>query len=348
MKEFMLKIQHIYSRLQDEQSQKIFEARVVYALTGDYTHIQRIIEAMPQKKNLDNAIDKCRQNLEHLVVYGVGNDLLLLEKLYPNIEFKCFCDRNEKKQQEGWKGYPVLSPEQLLERKQDVYIAINSSGFQQEIEQFLMNNGVEAERIINLGAISAELLQLQYFDTNIMVPEAEEVFVDGGCYDCGTVKNFINWCQGNYKKVYAFEPDSENYRKCLLFSATKEQGSIEVFNRGLWNFETQISFDGMSGQGSRIGDGNGADTILTATIDDVVGEDRVTFIKLDVEGAELRALKGAEKSIRQYHPKLAICIYHKPEDVMEILDYILSIHDDYRLYIRHYQLSDCETVVYAV
>jgi len=348
MKSFMTKVAYIYSHLQDEYSKQIFNARLLYALTGDYTNIQQIIDELPQKKVLDNAIEKCKHYVERLVVYGVGNELLLLESLYPDVEFRFFCDRNEKKQQDGWNGKMVFSPEQLLERKRDFYIAISSSGFHREIEQFLLDNGVAAERIINLGAISGELLELQYFDRSIMTPETEEVFVDGGCYDCGTAKNFVKWCQGNYRKIYAFEPDEMNYRRCLQISEKEELAHIQLMNKGLWDCETQLSFDGNAGQGSKLGSESGGDTVWTAAIDDVVGEEKVTFIKLDVEGAELKALKGAEQTIRRCRPKLAICIYHKPEDVVEIPDYILSLHCDYKLYVRHYQLSDCETVVYAV
>lgn len=95
-------------------------------------------------------------------------------------------------------------------------------------------------------------------------------------------------------------------------------------------------------------DGKEIEVIWTAAIDDIVGEDKVTFIKLDVEGAELKALQGAERTIRRYRPRLAVSIYHKPEDVIEIPEYILSLHEDYRLYIRHYQMSACETILYAV
>jgi len=67
-----------------------------------------------------------------------------------------------------------------------------------------------------------------------------------------------------------------------------------------------------------------------------------------VEGAELEALQGAKQTISRNHPRLAICIYHKPEDVMMIPEYILSLHNGYKLYIRHYQISQCETIVYAL
>lgn len=78
------------------------------------------------------------------------------------------------------------------------------------------------------------------------------------------------------------------------------------------------------------------------------GEEKVTFIKMDVEGAELEALKGARKTIMKHHPRLAISIYHKPEDIWEIPAYILSLSEDYRFYIRHYQFSKNETILYAV
>ena len=163
--------------------------------------------------------------------------------------------------------------------------------------------------------------------------------------------------------------------------------AIEIYHKGLWDCEAQLTFLRTGGQGSMVKEGaleereacgavrgdvlsNGCmpqtdgdvgdtestgtsaaeeiDIIWTAAIDDIVGEEKVTFIKLDVEGAELKALQGAEQTIRRYRPRLAVSIYHKPEDVIEIPKYILSLHEDYRMYIRHYQMSACETILYAV
>ena len=188
--------------------------------------------------------------------------------------------------------------------------------------------------------------------------------------------------------------------------------NIELYHKGLWDCETELSFEAGSGQGSKIsvedvqiggqnsemseenaqidrldsemreGDvqigrpepiiseeelkikehaskmkgqmpqigeqGTNVIKISTVAIDDVVDGEEVSFIKLDVEGAELKALQGAARTIRTFRPRLAISVYHKPEDIIEILEYILSLHDDYRLYIRHYQMSSCETIVYAL
>ena len=82
-------------------------------------------------------------------------------------------------------------------------------------------------------------------------------------------------------------------------------------------------------------------------MDDLIKE-RVTFIKMDIEGAELEALKGARNIITKYRPKLAICLYHKPEDIITIPKYIKSLLPEYKLYVRHYSNNTGEFVLYAV
>jgi FkbM family methyltransferase len=89
----------------------------------------------------------------------------------------------------------------------------------------------------------------------------------------------------------------------------------------------------------------------TITIDETLqqlGLDVVNFIKMDIEGAELDALKGAEASIRRHRPKLAISLYHRPEDFTEIPRYIDSLDLGYRFYLEHHTLYQNETVLFAV
>lgn len=91
--------------------------------------------------------------------------------------------------------------------------------------------------------------------------------------------------------------------------------------------------------------------VETATIDDTMeklGLPRVDFIKMDVEGAELEALRGAESSIRQYRPKLAISLYHKPEDIETIPRYLAGLNLGYRFYLDHHTIYNNETVLFAV
>ena len=82
------------------------------------------------------------------------------------------------------------------------------------------------------------------------------------------------------------------------------------------------------------------------SLDSVVEKrEQVTFIKLDVEGAELEALQGAKRIITENRPKLAVCLYHKKEDYWRIPYYVKSLVPEYRLYIRHYSNYSAETAV---
>src|SRR5207237_2654852 len=90
--------------------------------------------------------------------------------------------------------------------------------------------------------------------------------------------------------------------------------------------------------------------VLTETIDDRVASDGltpVTFIKMDIEGAELNALKGAEKTLRLWKPQLAISVYHRLEHFWQVPNFINSLHLDYRFYLDHFTMHSEETVLFA-
>jgi FkbM family methyltransferase len=91
-------------------------------------------------------------------------------------------------------------------------------------------------------------------------------------------------------------------------------------------------------------------TVQTVTIDDLWIRSqlsRVDFIKMDIEGAELEALKGAEQTIRRFRPKLAICLYHRPEDFVTIPRFLDQTLPEYRFAIGHFTIHAEETVLYA-
>lgn len=120
-----------------------------------------------------------------------------------------------------------------------------------------------------------------------------------------------------------------------------------MYNAGLWSKNDTLKFTGDENSASTLAD-NGTINVNVVSLDEILNGQRVTFIKMDVEGAELEALKGAKESILQYRPRLAICIYHKPEDILEIPLYLQSLVPDYKFYIRHYSDYTIETVLYAI
>jgi FkbM family methyltransferase len=74
---------------------------------------------------------------------------------------------------------------------------------------------------------------------------------------------------------------------------------------------------------------------------------KVDFVKMDIEGFELAALKGAEQTLRRFRPKLAISIYHNWEVYWTVLKYVDGLKLGYRFYLENYTLSDGETILYA-
>ena len=119
------------------------------------------------------------------------------------------------------------------------------------------------------------------------------------------------------------------------------------FEKGLYDSITTLPFcDGNEVLSGKIGDDDANSKIHTIDIDSVING-KVTFIKMDIEGAELNALKGAEKTIIRNKPKLAICIYHKPEDMWQIPRYIDSLVPEYKFYIRHFGMRYAGTILYC-
>lgn len=86
--------------------------------------------------------------------------------------------------------------------------------------------------------------------------------------------------------------------------------------------------------------------IETVALDELIDE-RVTFLKMDIEGAEAEAIKGAKNMIQKDKPKLAICIYHKPNDLWEIPLMIHELVPEYKMYIRHMGIRCYGTILYA-
>ncbi len=186
----------------------------------------------------------------------------------------------------------------------------------------------------------------QYFDKDLITLSDKEVFVDCGAYDGDTILSFIDNLKSNDVcfHVYAFEADSGNIEK--LKSNIKDLMNVEIIPKGVYDKPGTLFFNNDGTTGAHVSDGG--EKIEVTSIDEVVKDNNVTFIKMDIEGSELKALKGAEKTIKRCRPKLAICVYHKIEDLITIPQYIQSLNSDYKLYFRNYLDVSLESVLYAI
>lgn len=174
----------------------------------------------------------------------------------------------------------------------------------------------------------------------------DEIFLDGGGFNGDSLEEFFDWTKGHYKEVHVFEPDKKNV--ALLKSKSYRYHNLHVWENGLWNQNTTMPFASGNDCSSHIVNGGGNSNINCVSLDQLLGYSvPFTFIKLDIEGAEIPALIGMKNIIKKYNPRLAICIYHKPDDLWEIPLIIHNLVPEYELYIRHYR-SYCEgTVLFA-
>jgi FkbM family methyltransferase len=182
----------------------------------------------------------------------------------------------------------------------------------------------------------------QYFEDFLELSINGESFVDVGAYDGYTTEKFIK-ISPYYKKVFLFEPE----RKNMLITKEKLKNftNIEFYQLGLSDKKETLKFD-VSGSSSKISE-EGEVIIHVDRLDDIIKE-KVTFIKMDIEGAEGKAIDGAKETIKAYHPKLAISVYHKKDDFWKIPEQILNIRDDYNIYLRHYTEGISETIMFFI
>ncbi|MDR0516773.1 MAG: FkbM family methyltransferase [Fibromonadaceae bacterium] len=235
----------------------------------------------------------------------------------------------------------------MLEKDfKNAYIVISTwFGIAYEILEKLLNIGFSREKIFWFPPLP--LGDEQYFGLDFINFSDNEIYVDVGCFDGYTIEKFIQFCGGKYKKIYGMEPDPINFditKKCIT---NKGFENVALIAKGAWSKEDILSFSNNASGSSKISS-EGVIKVPVTSIDEMVGDDAVTFIKMDIEGTELEALKGAVKTISRNKPKLAICVYHNAIDILEIPIFIDSLISDYKYYLRHHTNSYPETVLYAV
>lgn len=191
----------------------------------------------------------------------------------------------------------------------------------------------------------------QYFDYKILgdkITDAES-FVDCGGFHGETVEAFISFLKDNHidswKHIYSLEPDYENV--LIMKETLKDIKNLDIIEAGAYSKTGKVSFESSQGSSSRISD-CGENSVQVVSLDDCLKGKEVTFIKMDIEGSELAALRGAEEIICKNKPKLAICIYHKKEDLLDIPQYLMSLNLGYKFFVRNYSRCGVETVLYAV
>lgn len=179
----------------------------------------------------------------------------------------------------------------------------------------------------------------QYFPRDILHPNPNEVFVDGGAFDGDTLRS-APWSLG---KVLAIEPDPAN---AAILRASCNR-STRVFEVLLGRAPGLSRFDGRGTMASCRSE-NGALERPVATLDEITTGEIPTFVKLDVEGDELAALQGGAEMLVRTQPVVAVCLYHRPEDLWTIPLFLHKTLPRHRLYLVSHAWDGFELVAYAI
>ena len=297
-------------------------------------------------------------------------------------------DNDERKWGSEICGFRVLSLDVLADCKKDALFIITSSyalEIKNQLSPYQLNQVYSYHDLVHIGRVysEAEKAQLenvkryladeksreiidfiirkrdcgdcrfeeiceddQYFVEGIIHLGPNEVFVDGGAFVGDTVERIIAETGNHFAKMYALEPDKDNHR--TLQEKFGEDDLIVPIKAGLGRMHQELFFISNEDncEAGRIAE-DGNEVVMIESIDESISGP-VTFIKLDVEGYEMDTLRGARKTIQKNKPTLAICLYHKAEDLYEIPQYIHALVPEYRLFVRHHTGGVAETVLYAV
>lgn len=331
----------------DAESREIFSVRLDYLLGKNHF---LFVDDVPRDDYVCEEFRKYYEKYrgDRIIVYGAGDCGVYNAKVLNLCGYKveAFCDSDERLWGNEINHIPVISLTQLDECKDNAVVVISSTNYAHigQIYTRLLERKFTRERIFcSAYRMLVATRGWQYFD--FFRPRGKEIFVDGGVLDGNTSVEFAKWAEGKYEKIYMFEANNRNELQILNTMKKNNMRSYDLILKGLSDRNDKVLFDdGMEG-GSRITSGNGRLIEVTSIDETIKGE--VSFIKMDIEGAESAALAGAEQTIKRCRPRLAISVYHKEDDFVSIPLLLLKMNPQYQFALRHYTASANETVLYA-
>lgn len=185
----------------------------------------------------------------------------------------------------------------------------------------------------------------QYFGLDFMPLSREEILVDCGAFTGDSLRCFVEAVGGQYAKIWAWEPDPKNITELKSCIEVADLKNVTVVPCCAYSRKGGVCFDFQGTATSFVTRGGGA-TVACDSIDKICGD--ATLIKMDVEGSEMDVLLGASETIKRHKPKLAVAVYHRREDIIEIPRFIQALRSDYIFRLRiHKDVAD-DVVLYAM
>ncbi len=191
-------------------------------------------------------------------------------------------------------------------------------------------------------------IQQDYFN-EITLDLKPDTLIDCGAFDGDSIHEFIQ-AFPNYQRLIAFEPDPNNAELIRKREKNERMHGLMLIEKGVYS-ENMVLYFQANGESNSFLSGSGDTMVEVTKLDDyrseIIG---AAFLKMDIEGSELEALKGAKNLIREEHPILAICVYHKESDLIDIPQYIHATAGvgAYHYYLGFHGQSLAELCFYAI
>lgn len=338
--DFLKEIQLIFSKIDDDISKTIYINRLLYSAFLDSKYLREVIKTTNIGRKFDNFLDILGEECS-ILIYGAGKCAKQLVEIFPEKNWKGFIDIHKSGKLLGMEINNINEYTDLSDYK---IIVSNQVGYQ-EIARELQIRGVAKDNIFCLEDWNKQAAKNQYFEKRCINMENISSFVDAGTFDGYDSLKLLDRVNGNVRKIWAFEPDKIQFDKCKkIFEPYK---NVELFHLGLGERTYKSNIVLMNNSGSYIGKAPEGVEVSVVSLDDMHFDEKIDFIKMDIEGFEEKALIGAKNIIKRDKPKLAISIYHKRDDVFKIPSVILKLNENYKFALGHYSIRNVDTVLYA-
>jgi FkbM family methyltransferase len=242
-------------------------------------------------------------------------------------------------------------PHRVLEDAGEVLRAAELWEDDASCEEYLSQ--VRFRLLADFDGLAHPVAHPQYFPEDLFTWRDDEWIVDGGAYDGDSVRTLVKLHGERFAHVLALEPDPANFAKlettvALLPAATRSK--IDCRQLALASAHGTLHLDAMGNASSSTAASAGAGTIAVPAepLDAILAGAAPSFIKLDIEGAELDALLGAQATIRAYAPIIAVCVYHRQDHLWSIPLMLREWRDDYAFFLRPHNEEGWDLVCYAV
>lgn len=172
---------------------------------------------------------------------------------------------------------------------------------------------------------------------NILSFNRNESYLDLGAYRGDTVEEFLHYCNNEYNSITALEPDRRTFKKLSEYLENVPKST--AVQKVIYSESKTLIFSSKAGRQSTIS--AKGEEIEATTVDELCANKTVTYIKMDVEGAEKEAINGAHITLKNQKPKLNVALYHKSADIFEIPLQIAKINPDYKFHLRRHPYIPC-------